>query len=154
MAKEGPSLVNLHLVSEQHRLTQPQVDALVARLEAAMAELGLAPDVEMALVLADDDLLADLNTRYRGKSGPTDVLSFPADSADALPGEPAPLGDVLISLAQAEANASVAGHGLDAELALLAVHGLLHLLGHEDESDDGAEAMVREEVRLGVRTGI
>lgn len=146
-------MVNLHLVSERQGLEQPQVDALVGRLEAVMAELGLAPDVEMALVLADDDLLADLNTRYRGKSGPTDVLSFPVDPADALPGEPPQLGDVLISLAQADANATAAGHGLDAELALLAVHGLLHLLGHEDESDEGAEAMVREEVRLGVRAG-
>ena len=146
-------MVNLHLAAEGLPLEQQALDALVAGVERALAALGVDEAQEMALVLGDDALLADLNERYRGKEGPTDVLSFPADRADALPGEAPQLGAVLISVPQAAANAAAAGHELEAELALLAVHGLLHLLGHEDETDEGAEAMVREEVRLGVRAG-
>lgn len=146
-------MVNLHLAAEGLPLEQQGLDTLVERLERAMVELGVDEAREMALVLGDDTLLADLNERYRGKDGPTDVLSFPADPDDALPGESPQLGDVLISVPQAAANAAATGHGLDDELALLAVHGLLHLLGHEDETDEGAEAMLREEVRLGVRAG-
>jgi probable rRNA maturation factor len=105
----------------------------------------------VALVLTDDALLAQLNEQYRGKQGPTDVLSFPTDPEDQPPGEAPQLGDILISVPQAAANAAAAGHSLLEELRLLAVHGLLHLLGHEDETDAGAEAMRAEEVRLGVR---
>ena len=120
-------------------------------MEDAMRRLDVAEDMELALVLTDDALLTQLNEQYRGKEGPTDVLSFPMDPDDLVPGEPAQLGDILISVPQAEANAIAAGHGRAMELRLLAVHGLLHLLGHEDETDAGAEAMRAEEIRLGVR---
>lgn len=111
----------------------------------------MPPEAELALVLADDTHLQALNRTYRGQDRPTDVLSFPADRADAVPGEPPYLGDILISVAYAGRSAAAAGHDLDAELRLLAVHGLLHLLGHEDESEDGAQTMARLEVELGVR---
>ncbi|MFI0607984.1 MAG: rRNA maturation RNase YbeY [Anaerolineae bacterium] len=142
-------MINLHL--EHEALDAADAAFVVDGLEAAMRRLAVPEDTEVALVLTGDALLAQLNEQYRGKTGPTDVLSFPVDPEDRMPGEPAQLGDILISVPQAEANAAAAGHAPALELRLLAVHGLLHLLGHEDETEAGAEAMRAEELRLGVR---
>jgi len=124
-----------------------------ATLEATMDRLGVPSDVEIALVFTDDAEISALNRAYRGEEGATDVLSFAADRADLPPGEPPYLGDIAIAVTYASAGAARAGHPLADELALLAVHGLLHLLGHEDETEAGAEAMHRLEVSLGVRPG-
>ncbi|HET7745913.1 MAG TPA: rRNA maturation RNase YbeY [Vicinamibacteria bacterium] len=94
---------------------------------------------EMALVFAGDATLRRLNARYRGKDRPTDVLSFPG------PGDGA-LGDVVISVATAARNARAAGHPLARELDVLALHGFLHVLGYDHETDDGT--MDRLEGRL------
>lgn len=142
-------MINLHL--EDATLPEADLAFVVAALEAAMRRLAVAEETEVALVLADDALLTRLNEQYRGKLGPTDVLSFPTDPEDQPPDDAAQLGDILISVPQAAANAAAAGHALPEELRLLAVHGLLHLLGHEDETEAGAEAMRAEEIRLGVR---
>lgn len=125
----------------------------VAALERAMDRLEVAPAAEVSLVLADDAYLHDLNRAYRGYDKPTDVLSFRA-AADDWPGagDDGPvLGDIVISLAYAARSAAARGAKVVDELRLLAVHGLLHLLGHDDADDVGADAMRREEVRLGVR---
>jgi probable rRNA maturation factor len=101
---------------------------------------------ELALVLAGDRTLRALNARYRGKDRPTDVLSFPG------PGGEAGLGDILISVATAERNARSQGRTLARELDVLALHGLLHLLGHDHETDGGV--MDRLEGRLRRRLGL
>ncbi len=126
-------------------------DGLGALLDRVMSELDVAAEVEMALVLCDDATLHRLNRDHRGIDRPTDVLSFPVDPADIPAGETANLGDVLISLPYAARSAERQGQTLEDELRLLAVHGLLHLLGHEDESEEGAERMRRLETQLGLR---
>ncbi len=131
--------------------TAGEAAAASTALASAMDALAVPTEAEIALVLTDDAELHALNRAYRGQDKPTDVLSFPADPADLPPGEPPYLGDIVISVAQARAGAARAGHALADELKLLAVHGLLHLLGHEDETDEGAEAMTRLEIALGVR---
>lgn len=100
----------------------------------------------------------ELNRRYRGYDKPTDVLSFAQrdQSADApiipvLPGMPTVLGDIVISVDTALRQSEAHGVTLDQELALLTVHGLLHLLGYEDETEEGAERMRERERELGVR---
>jgi probable rRNA maturation factor len=95
---------------------------------------------ELALVFAGDGVLKRLNGRYRGKDRPTDVLSFPG------PGGSEGLGDVLISMPAAERNARRFGRTLAQELDVLALHGFLHLLGYDHETDDGT--MDRLERRL------
>ena len=82
-----------------------------------------AADAELTLALAGDARLRALNLQFRGEYKATDVLSFP--------GEGDYLGDVVISVPRARAQARAAGHSLPAELQLLAVHGVLHLLGHD-----------------------
>jgi len=98
---------------------------------------------EISLVLAGDRLLRQLNRDYRGKDRPTDVLSFPGDGGEAG------LGDVVISVETAGRNARRLGRSLLQELDVLALHGLLHVLGHDHETDDGT--MDRLERRLRTR---
>ncbi len=95
-------------------------------------------DGDLSIVLTDDAQLHQLNRDYLGVDAPTDVLSFPASETDPETGA-SYLGDVLISIPRAEAQAQSAGHPLEAEVQLLVVHGVLHLLGHDHaEPEDKA----------------
>lgn len=125
-----------------------QVEAAVAQV---LTRLSVPPGAGLTVVLTSDEAVQALNRDFRGQDRPTDVLSFAADPADQEPGGATYLGDVVIAVNQAAASARAAGHDTVEELTLLAVHGLLHLLGHEDDTDPGAAAMVRLEVELGVR---
>jgi probable rRNA maturation factor len=99
------------------------------------------------VLLTDDATIRAMNHDYRGKDRPTDVLSFPQLDA-GQESEARLLGDVVISKEQAAAQAARAGHPLADELALLAVHGTLHLIGFEDGTESGRRRMwaLQEEV--------
>ena len=100
---------------------------------------------QLTIALVSDARVRSLNRRYRRTSTATDVLSFPAE-------EPSQLGDVVIATGVARRQAKAAGHSLQTELRVLALHGLLHLLGYDHERDDGR--MARVERRLRVRGGL
>jgi len=85
---------------------------------------------DLTIVLTDDAQLHELNRDYLGVDAPTDVLSFPASETDPDAGAPY-LGDILLSIPRAEAQARAAGHSAADEAQLLVVHGVLHLLGHD-----------------------
>jgi probable rRNA maturation factor len=85
---------------------------------------------ELSIILTSDARLHELNLNYLGIDAPTDVLSFPASETDPETGARY-IGDILISIPRAQAQAEAAGHPLEAELQLLVVHGVLHLLGHD-----------------------
>lgn len=100
---------------------------------AARFTLDLQPDsadADITIVLTDDQQLHELNRDYLGVDAPTDVLSFPASESDPETGATY-LGDILISIPRAAQQAHAAGHPLEAEVQLLVVHGVLHLLGHD-----------------------
>ncbi len=99
-----------------------------------MAEAGIS------IVLTDDEKLRNLNREYLGIDSPTDVLSFPASESDPDTGANY-LGDILISIPRAKAQALEAGHALRDELQLLVVHGVLHLLGHDHAVARDKESM-------------
>jgi probable rRNA maturation factor len=99
----------------------------------------------MTLAIVPDGRVQQLNRRYRRKNVPTDVLSFPSD-------EPGYLGDVVIAAGVARRQAKTAGHSLQHELRVLALHGLLHLLGYDHQRDGGR--MARVEARLRRRGGL
>jgi len=103
------------------------------------------PDVSVALV--DDAYIQVLNREYRGMDQPTDVLAFPMEPGAHGDGEPA-LGDIVISVERARDQARQFKHPLRREVALLTVHGLLHLLGYEDETEAGASAMWSKQKEL------
>lgn len=107
-------------------------------LEGAAAELGVSG--EIVVVLAADEPVRALNARYRGKDTPTDVLSFEGQ------GGAEGLGDVVIGVETAVRNSREHGRTLLQELDVLVLHGFLHVLGHDHETDDGS--MERLEQRL------
>jgi len=93
---------------------------------------------ELTLTFIDRDDISELNAEHMDKAGPTDVLSFPMDD-EPLEGVPTLLGDVVISPAVANGQFAEHAGSLDDELALLVVHGILHVLGHDHvEPDDTA----------------
>jgi probable rRNA maturation factor len=99
----------------------------------------------LTVAVTTDARVRALNRRFRGVSQPTDVLSFPAD-------EPGVLGDIVIARGVAARQAHELGHSLATELKVLALHGLLHLLGYDHEQDRGR--MARAEARLRRRGGL
>lgn len=135
-------------------------------LDAVRAE-GVRGLAEMALIFVDEAEIAELNETYMHVSGPTDVLAFPIDAPDAeivLHGEPPSrgpdrvppdsaempllLGDVVICPAIAARQAPEHAGTIDDELALLVVHGVLHVLGHDHADDDQSAAMRSRELAL------
>ncbi len=132
-----------------------------------LSDQGVRGLAEMTLLFVGAEEMTELNTEHMGGSGPTDVLSFPIDAADAeivLDGEPPSrgpdrppvdlgdipllLGDVVLCPSVAAANAPSHAGTLDDELALLVVHGVLHVLGHDHAEAEAAEAMRATELRL------
>lgn len=100
------------------------------------------------VTVGDDALLADLNEKYRKRTGPTDVLAFPIGRD---PGEPEEMwlwGEVYVSADRAREQAAERGLSLDDELAVLVAHGLLHLAGYDDDTDEGRARMEDATARL------
>ena len=124
----------------------PDISPAVVVAQTLLTETGFA-SAEVSLRLVDDAEIHALNRMWRGYDKPTDVLSFPLDESPAS-GETAHLGDVVISLDAARRQAQKRGWTDAEEIALLLVHGVLHLLGHEDDTEAGAETMREIERRL------
>ena len=157
--------IEVFVADEQ--VDQP-VDTLrwVRLAEAVLQEEGVRGEAELSMLFVDEKAIADLNKRFLGKEGPTDVLAFPIDeepveggrspdSGGTGPGfssEPADLptllGDVVICPAVAFHNAPDHAGTYEDEIALLVVHGVLHLLGMDHEDEDEAEAMEQREREL------
>ena len=132
------------VVSKQRaRCVSPASLAAFVRRVARKAPKTVATDV--TIVLAGDATLRRLNREFRDKDRTTDVLSF-ASGAEELPDGSRPLGEIVISVAQAARQAEAFGNSLARELRVLTLHGYLHLLGYDHEVDDGT--MMRLQARL------
>jgi probable rRNA maturation factor len=97
---------------------------------AALKHQSAPAEADLTIVLSDDAQLQELNLQWMGVDAPTDVLSFPSDEIDPESGNRY-LGDILISVQRAAEQAKAAGHAVEAEVQLLVIHGILHLLGHD-----------------------
>jgi probable rRNA maturation factor len=130
--------------------------ALLDVARHALDELGVNPMAELSVLIVDQPYMAELNHRWMGKQGPTDVLAFPMDELDADRGpgvdaaepEPALLGDIVLCPEVAERQAVAAGHSTDDEIHLLTVHGVLHLLGYDHAEPDEEREMFGLQDRL------
>lgn len=123
---------------------------------AARFTLELQPDsaeADITIVLTDDQQLHELNRDFLGVDAPTDVLSFPASEEDPETGA-SYLGDILISIPRAAQQALAAGHPVEAEVQLLVVHGVLHLLGHDHAEAEEKVLMWNEQARVLERLGL
>jgi probable rRNA maturation factor len=132
-----------------------EIDAIV--MERAAQETlrqQSAPDADLTLVLTDDKAIRKLNRDFLGNNSPTDVLSFPASETDPETGRRY-LGDVVISLPRARQQAEAVEHLVQAEVQLLIIHGVLHLLGHDHaEAEEkarmwAAQTQILEQLGLG-----
>ena len=110
----------------------------------------------VSIALVTDARIRVLNRTYRGNDAATDVLSFPAedDRARHAPAVPRALGDIAIATGVARRQARAAGHSYATELKVLALHGLLHLMGYDHEDPADAGRMARVERRLRAKGGL
>ena len=120
------------------RRTPASLNRLRLERFARLTQSRIARGREFHCLITGDAEIRALNLRFRGKNAATDVLSFPS-------GEKNPIGDIAISLARARAQAKECGHSTEQEICILLLHGMLHLLGMDHETDDGA--MARAELR-------
>ncbi|MGI8984428.1 MAG: rRNA maturation RNase YbeY [Acidimicrobiales bacterium] len=160
--------MSVEVFAADEQSDQP-VDALrlVNLAKAVLGAQGAKPDSELSMLFVDEDAMAELNKRFLGKDGPTDVLAFPIDDDDVVEGGRSPdslgpgsgadpdnaeppnlLGDVVVCPAVAARNAPDHGGTYDDEMALLVVHGILHILGMDHVDDAEAEAMEQREREL------
>lgn len=121
---------------------------LVDVINLTLAEAGLAQEnFEISLVLANNDFIQELNKNYRGKDKPTNVLSFPQDD-DLM------LGDIIMAYETVAVEAQEQGKSFEDHASHLAIHGILHLLGHDHEDEAEAEEMEMIEVAVLRKLGI
>ena len=154
VGRSGPPVISMGKTD----MSAPSVDVQIAaryRAEidlswlrkvalATLREEGETESLVMSLVVMDDAGIRDLKRQFRGVDAPTDVLAFAAEEDEVFiaPNQGPPfLGDVVISYPRALAQAGEQGHQVRVELALLVVHGILHLLGYDDE-EEGARSMM------------
>lgn len=134
---------------------------------ATLTDEGVRGACELSLFFVDESSMADLNAEHMGKSGPTDVLAFPMDGVEMVeiqgpgaltrgPDRPHPdhddmptiLGDVLVCPSVAARQAPAHAGTFEDEMALLVVHGILHVLGHDHDTDGATERMRARELDL------
>ncbi len=160
------------------RVEPAKLESFLARVRRTLG----APDESVSVCLVSDTAIARMNRVYRGEAGPTDVLSFPVNGSDrrerkereerirnkhrasrsgnsssstsfpSFTSSPSYLGDIAISPETALRNARRFGRSLDRELRVLILHGVLHLVGYDHETDNGE--MERLERRLRRRLGV
>ena len=121
--------------------------------EAALAAENADPDANLTILVSGDAYLLELNRQFMGVNEPTDVLSFPAEQVDPETGE-LYLGDIAISLERAQAQAEAGGHSPQAELQLLVVHGVLHLLGYDHAEPAEKEQMWAAQAKILQELGV
>jgi probable rRNA maturation factor len=127
-------------------VASPDAKESLAGLASWLAKIAPAKARgEVCVAIVSDRRMRALNRQFRGKDYATDVLSFPAEARGFL-------GDVVIAAGVAKKQAKAQGHGLKTEIRILALHGLLHLLGYDHEADDGK--MARVEARLRKKAGL
>ena len=120
------------------------------RVVIALDKLGRIEEEigDVSIAIVDDDAMKKLNRQFRGKNRTTDVLTFPADDSYADPGRRGrPLGDIVISLEQARRQAADERHSLATEIRYLILHGVVHALGYDHETDHGEMNALEIEVR-------
>ena len=139
----------IHIESE---IPFPQ-DLLERAANAALEHESKSLDSELSVILTDDARLHELNLNYLGVDAPTDVLSFPASETDPETGARY-IGDILISIPRAQTQADAAGHPLEAEVQLLVVHGVLHLLGHDHAEAEEKARMWKAQAEILERLGL
>jgi probable rRNA maturation factor len=158
MAQSALPITEVLIVADSWQ-REPDADDVIQRAVAVAAEMAHADtaDAEIAVMLTDDAGIRTLNSNWRGIDKPTNVLSFPALRPTRVAGAddiPRMLGDIAIAYETARREADEEQKPFDHHLSHLTVHGFLHLVGYDHETDDEAEAMEALEVEILAQLGI
>ncbi len=150
MASNGPTRPFTVTSDDRDLASEPLVALapLKKLADAVLDEMGVKGPAELALTLVSVEQITELNSNYLAGTGPTDVLSFPLDDDNVDDGQVRLLGDVVICPEIAAANAPTHAGNLDDELALLCVHGILHVLGYDHAEAVEATIMREKESML------
>lgn len=140
------------MVFNRQKAVRVRMKALDAFARRASSRLRLGRS-RFDVTLVDDKESARLNSTFRGKSGPTDVLSFPCEDGTGPNLEKTTpfLGDIIISVPTARTSAANEGHSVETEISQLILHGLLHLLGYDHEKDQGEMNALELDMRRRLR---
>jgi probable rRNA maturation factor len=159
-ARKSAPLVEV-VVASPHWRKWPTAAALVrkairtaASVKSTSTKSASTPRAELAIVLTNDSAIRALNKLWRKLDAPTNVLSFPAKAVRADRRTPRPMGDIVIAFETTAREAAIEGKRFEHHLVHLAVHGFLHLLGYDHESDRDAEKMERLEVAILARLNV
>jgi len=114
---------------------------LQMKMELTLRELGCNESTKVSAIIVDSEKMAELNFKYRGMDGPTNVLSFSQVEARQVSADPDMLGDVVICSDRVKKDADELGYSYDEMLLFLTIHGLLHLVGYSHDSPWDASQM-------------
>jgi probable rRNA maturation factor len=151
-SERGETAVSIEIANESG--VDVDTGSILAVARYTLADRGVNPLAELSVLLVDVEYMTELNHRWMGGDGPTDVLAFPMDesSIDHGPsdhgGEPALLGDIVLCPDVAAKQAATAGHAPADELHLLTVHGVLHLLGYDHAEPEEEREMFELQARV------
>jgi len=136
------------------RFSRVEIGAFVRKVLLTLEKLRRIDDgsvSEVSIAFVDDEAMRSLNRKFRHKASTTDVLTFPADDSYGDPSNSGrPLGDIVISVDQARRQAPAEKHSLAVEVRYLILHGILHALGYDHETDRGEMEALEVEVRSAV----
>jgi probable rRNA maturation factor len=133
--------LSIDFLDETNEMTEEAIEQIEGVLYSAQKKLQITEPCELSVTFVDNDRIQEINREYRGKDKPTDVISFALEELGE--GEiqisganmPRVLGDIIISTDKAREQATDYGHSVERELGFLAVHGFLHLLGYDHETE-------------------
>lgn len=125
------------------RQIEPQTDLTQyqQRVEQILRGLGCAEDSILSITIVDSSIMSEINYKYRGKEGPTNVLSFIQKESGVSSCDPNLLGDVVICWDRVVSDAGSLGYSEDEMLTYLLIHGILHIVGFDHDSEHNAQAM-------------
>ncbi|MGV2875127.1 rRNA maturation RNase YbeY [Macrococcus capreoli] len=135
-------MLTVDFIDDANLIASQHLDEIEKLLQFAAAEEGIEEEAEVAVSFVDEAEIQQINKTYRNKDSVTDVISFALEEGEdedfEMPDAPRVLGDIIICVKRAEAQAEEYGHSFERELGFLSVHGLLHLLGydHMNEADE------------------
>ena len=135
------------------RLSRRDITGFARKVLLTLEKLGRLEDEisDVSIAFVDDEAMKNLNRQFRHKNKTTDVLTFPADATYGDPNRKGrPLGDIVISIDQARRQAVTERHSAAVEVRYLILHGILHALGYDHETDDGEMNELERQIREGV----
>lgn len=139
--------LNIDFLDETNEVKSSHIEQVEKLLNFAAEKENVEAGSELSVTFVTNDRIQEINREYRDKDKPTDVISFAMEELGegeteiAGEGIPRVLGDIIISIQRTEEQAAEYGHSFERELGFLAVHGFLHLLGYDHETDEEEREM-------------